>query len=76
MRRLLSSLLALGFISALVVGCKHHAGVCDCDTDCNHCAHTAPWVQTHEPGPYTAPIPGPAPVQEVHPKISDVPKVR
>lgn len=64
MRRLLSSLSAIGFLVA-VIGCDHTAGVCDCDANtygcggcCGNCG-TAPTSFGCCPGAgHLAPVPG------------------
>lgn len=43
MRRWIFSLAGLGLICLVSVGCRHTAGVCDCDVE-DPCAQRAPWA--------------------------------
>ena len=43
MRRSLLTLAALGFLCLVQLGCRHTAGVCDCDLE-GPCEHRAPWA--------------------------------
>ena len=46
MRRLFFCLLALT-MTGMLQGCRHTAGVCDCEYD-DPCASRSPWIQHHD----------------------------
>ena len=46
MRRSFFTLAAFGLLLVVQFGCRHTAGVCDCDTE-DPCEHRAPWAHVH-----------------------------
>jgi hypothetical protein len=69
MRRLLFTMLTLGFVG-MGSGCNTTHGVCDCSSDFEqNCAYRAPWVPEAGPAPVT-----PEPMPEIREALPNAPK--